>query len=31
DIEYIESQSLMTDLKLIVKTPLVMIFGRGGF
>ncbi|MCQ3930803.1 MAG: sugar transferase [Chloroflexi bacterium] len=31
DIEYIQSQSLMTDLKLIVKTPLVMIFGRGGF
>ncbi|GIK62385.1 MAG: multidrug MFS transporter [Chloroflexota bacterium] len=31
DIEYIQSQSLMTDIKLILKTPLVMIFGRGGF
>ncbi len=31
DIEYIENQSLMTDLKLILKTPLVMLFGRGGF
>ena len=31
DIEYIESQSLMTDIKIILKTPLVMIFGRGGF
>ena len=31
DIEYIESQSLMTDIKLILKTPIVMIFGRGGF
>ncbi len=31
DIEYIESQSLMTDIKITLKTPLVMIFGRGGF
>ncbi|GIK65217.1 MAG: multidrug MFS transporter [Chloroflexota bacterium] len=31
DIEYIQNQSLLTDIKLIVKTPLVMIFGRGGF
>ncbi len=31
DIEYIEQRSLMTDIKLILKTPIVMIFGRGGF
>ena len=31
DIEYIENQSLMADIKLILMTPIVMIFGRGGF
>jgi len=31
DIAYIEQRSLMTDIKLILKTPIVMIFGRGGF
>ncbi|MBI5927896.1 MAG: sugar transferase [Chloroflexi bacterium] len=31
DIEYIEQRSLMTDIKLILMTPIVMIFGRGGF
>jgi lipopolysaccharide/colanic/teichoic acid biosynthesis glycosyltransferase len=31
DIEYIEQRSLINDLKLMIKTPIVMIFGRGGF
>jgi lipopolysaccharide/colanic/teichoic acid biosynthesis glycosyltransferase len=29
DIEYIQNQSLWLDLKIIVKTPLAMLNGKG--
>jgi lipopolysaccharide/colanic/teichoic acid biosynthesis glycosyltransferase len=29
DLEYIERQSLLLDLQLLVQTPLAVIHGRG--
>lgn len=31
DIQYIENQSLWLDLKIVIKTPLAIIFARGAY
>ncbi len=31
DIEYIEHQSLWLDLKIVIETPLAIIFGKGAY